>query len=480
MRILFAASEASPFIKTGGLGDVGYALPRALAAEGHEVKVVIPLYGRIKHGEAMAEKLKYVKNFATPLGWRNQYTGIFTYKEKKNSPEYWFIDNEYYFSRSNGYAIYGDYDDGEKFAFFSKAVLEAIGQMDFIPDVIHCNDWQTALIPLFLRRFYGHYGNVKTVFTIHNIEYQGKMPPDFAYDILGLGMEDANTLSYSGCVNLMKGAVLTADAVTTVSQSYANEILDPFYSHGLHYVLGNCRYKLSGIVNGIDMDAFDPMKDKHLFMGFSDKTFEKKQKNKMFLQEKLGLRPDPNVPLVVMVSRLVSHKGLDIIECVLDEIMGCGVQLAVLGTGDARFENLFRGAAYRYQGRMAAWIAFDGELASQMYAGADMFLMPSLSEPCGLSQLVAMRYGCVPIVRETGGLRDTVPAYNPMTEEGRGFTFVDYNAHELLGAVRRCTELYYNDREKFNALVQRNMKCDFSWAASVRKYEELYERIMGY
>ncbi len=481
MKILFVASEAAPFIKTGGLGDVAFALPKALAASGHEVKVMIPLYGKIKHGEAFVNELTFTANFRTPLGWRNQYTGLFKYtkKDDKNSPEYWFIDNEYYFSRSDGYAIYGDYDDGEKFAFFSKAVLESLQYIDFIPDVIHCNDWQTALIPLFLRRFYPHYGAVRTVFTIHNIEYQGKMPTDFAFDVLGLNSEDIDSLNYSGCVNLMKAGIEKSDAVTTVSRTYSEEILTEYFSHGLHHVLNNCRYKLHGIVNGIDTDVFNPAKDKNLFMNYSVRSFEKKERNKVFLQQKLGLRPDPNIPLVVMVSRLVSHKGLDLVECVLDELLESGIQLAVLGTGDARYENMFKSAACRSKDNMAAYIAFDGALASQMYAGADAFLMPSLSEPCGLSQLVAMRYGTVPIVRETGGLKDTVPAYNPETGKGRGFTFVDYNAHELLRAVRRFADTYYNDRYAFTALAKRNMRCDFSWAESVKKYEKLYLDILG-
>lgn len=479
MKIVFATSEASPFIKTGGLGDVGYSLPKALAAAGHEVKVFVPLYGKIKHSEFFAPQLEYLTNFFTPLSWRSQYTGLFRCKEGEDNLEYIFIDNEYYFCRHNGNNIYGDYDDGEKFAFFSKAILEALPKIDFIPDVIHCNDWQTALIPLFLHSFYQHYGNVKTVFTIHNIEYQGKMPPEFAGDILGLNNEDINIVTYDKCVNFMKSAIVKADAITTVSESYAGEILNEFFAHDLENILRENQYKLRGIVNGIDQTVFNPATDKNLFLNYSSNSFSKKEKNKIFLQEKLGLTPDPKMPLLVMVSRFVSHKGLDLVEHVLDNIIDCGVQLAVLGTGDRKYEKMFVDACFRRGGRVAAAITFDLALASQMYAGADMFLMPSLSEPCGLSQLVAMRYGCVPIVRETGGLRDTVPAYNPQTKQGRGFTFVDYNAHELLYAVSRCADLYWNDIRSFKALGKQNMTYDFSWSASVGKYEEIYNNLIN-
>lgn len=479
MKILFTASESLPFIKTGGLGDVAYALPKALADAGHEVKVIIPFYGRVKHGEALSRNINFVGETKTPLGWRNQYTGVFRYGSGGSNPEYWFIDNEYYFSRSDGYAIYGDYDDGEKFAFFSRAVLQALPLMGFDPDIIHCNDWQTALVPLFLHRFYPQYRNAKTVFTVHNIEYQGKMPPDFAFDVLGLNREDTDILNYAGCVNLMKAGIVMADAVTTVSQSYADEILGEFHSHGLHYILHDCRGKLSGIVNGIDTVQYDPARDRNLFMNYDASSFEKKKRNKLFLQEKLGLRPDPDAPLAVMVSRFAAHKGFDLVEAALDDIMAQGIQLAVLGTGDRRYEEMFREAAGRYHGRLSAWIAFDTALASQMYAGADIFLMPSLSEPCGLAQMVAMRYGCVPVVRETGGLRDTVPAYNPVTGEGRGFTFVDYSPAELVSAVRRCADFCRNDRAGFTALAKRDMACDFSWHVPVKKYEELYTTLVG-
>lgn len=474
MKILFAVSEAAPFVKTGGLGDVAYALPKALAAAGHEVRVFIPLYGNVKYNMKFIPELQYLTDTRTQLGWRNQYNGIFRYGRGGRNPEYYFIDNEYYFSRADGY-IYGNYDDGERFAFFSRAVIDAMGATGFVPDIIHCNDWQTALIPVFLRRFYPQYNGVRTVFTIHNIEYQGKMPMEFAAEVLGLG--GAQTLEYDGCVNLMKGAIVASDAVTTVSETYAQQIMDEFYSSGLHHILRDNRAKLHGILNGIDTAAFDPATDPALFMNYSDKLAPKRR-NKLFLQEKLRLNPSEKQPLAVIISRLVRHKGMDIAAEAIDGVIGGGVQLAVLGTGDKCFENAFRAAAERHPGKMAACIAFDAELASQMYAAADIFLMPSLSEPCGLSQMVAMRYGCVPVVRETGGLKDTVPAYDPEKKTGSGFTFVDYTTGELLRAVERCAALYREEHPAFEAMQLHNMRRDFSWDKPVRKYERLYESLL--
>ena len=476
MKIVFAASEAAPYIKTGGLGDVGQALPKALAAEGHTVKVVLPLYKGIRAKAELFENLTFVKAVNTPLAWRNQYTGIFRTGEETN-PEYIFIDNEYYFARSNGY-IYGDYDDGERFAYFSRAIIEALKALDITPDVIHCNDWQTALLPVFLREFYPQYNKVRTVFTIHNIEYQGKMPLDFASDVLGVDCDTAAALTYDGCINLMKGAIVFADAVTTVSETYSTEILGEYYSHGLHYVLRDVRDKLTGIVNGIDTEVFDPGTDKMLYTtyGATVEAFKDKAKNKLFLQEKLGLIPDSDAPIVAMVTRLVSHKGMDLVACVVNEIMALGVQLVVLGTGDQAYEEILKRTAERYPGKMAALIMFDPVLANCIYAGADIFLMPSKSEPCGLSQMVAMRYGTVPVVRETGGLKDTVQAYDPTDKSGRGFTFVDYNAHEMLRAVERCVMLYRDDKKSFEQLARRDMKTDFSWKVSVKKYLKVYKR----
>ncbi len=474
MKILFAASEAAPYIKTGGLGDVAQALPKALAALGHEVKVILPLYGKIKNNEKLFSRLTYITDFGTPLSWRSQYTGIFREGEG-NNPEYVFVDNEYYFNRGDG-PIYGHYDDGERFAFFSRAVIEVMGRLGFTPDVLHCNDWQTALVPVFLRKFYTQYKKVRTVFTIHNIEYQGKMPLEYATDVMGVDEGTAASVTYDGCINLMKGAIVTSDAVTTVSETYAGEILTEYYSHGLSPILWANKDKLFGIVNGIDMDVFDPATDKTLYANYSATVegVKDKAKDKLFLQESLGLRPDKDAPIVAMITRLVSHKGMDLVACVINEIMALGVQVVILGTGDQAYESIMRMTAEKYPGRMAAEIRFDPKLANAVYAGADIFLMPSKSEPCGLSQMVAMRYGTIPIVRETGGLKDTVPAYNPTDESGRGFTFVDYNAHEMLRAVERCVEFYRTDRKGFEKLKRKNMKTDFSWNVSVKKYLKVY------
>ncbi len=480
MKILFAASEAAPYLKTGGLGDVAQALPKALAALGHEVKIVMPLYGKIKSNEKVMSALSLCGETSTRLAWRNQYTGILREGEG-NNPEYIFVDNEYYFNRGDTNAIYGHFDDGERFAFFSRAVIEAMGAIDFIPNVIHCNDWQTALIPTFLRQFYPQYKKVRTVFTIHNIEYQGKMPFGYASDVLGVDEGAANALTYDGYINLMKGAIVTADAVTTVSNTYAGEILSEYYAHGLHHVLRENKDKLFGIVNGIDTAVFDPMNDKSLYAnyGATVEGMKEKAKNKLFLQETLGLSPDKDAPIVAMVTRLASHKGLDLVACVINEIMALGVQLVVLGTGESAYESIMKMTAERYPGRMAAEIRFDGRLANQIYAGADIFLMPSKSEPCGLSQMVAMRYGTIPVVRETGGLKDTVPAYDPTDESGRGFTFVDYNAHEMLRAIERCVEFYRTDRKAFDRLKKKDMKTDFSWKNSVKQYLKVYKSPSG-
>ena len=328
MKIVFAASEGAPYIKTGGLGDVAQALPKALAELGHEVKVILPLYGKIKSNEKLMSKLSFVTSFDTSLSWRNQYTGIYREGEG-NNPEYIFVDNEYYFCRNNGNAIHGDMDDGERFAYFSKALINALSVVGFTPDAIHCNDWQTALVPIFLRKFYPQYNKVRTVFTIHNIEYQGKMPSEFASDVLGVDEGTANAITYGDCINLMKGAIVFSDAITTVSETYATEILSEYYAHGLHYVLRENRHKLVGIVNGIDMTVFDPESDKSLYSSYNGTVegVKAKAENKLFLQETLGLRPEKDVPVVAMITRLVSHKGMDLVACVINEIMALGVQV---------------------------------------------------------------------------------------------------------------------------------------------------------
>lgn len=470
MKLLFAASEGAPFIKTGGLGDVAYALPRALSErEDMEVTVVLPYYAAVKN--KFADEMKFVCNFGVPLSWRNAYCGVF--RAQRDKVTYYFIDNEYYFLRSSAY---GDFDDGERFAFFSKAILEMLQHIGYYPDVIHLNDWQTALIPVFLKAHYGNlqaYQRIKTVFTIHNIEYQGKMPYTFCDEVLGLSAEYRQYLQYGDCLNFMVSAVKLADKVTTVSATYADEIKDAFFAHGLEHIMRDYSWKLSGIVNGIDMDSFDPETAKSI-VNFSVDDMSGKAENKAALQRDMNLPVRAEVPVIGMVTRLVSHKGLDLVEYIFDELMQREVQVVLLGTGDRRFEDFFRFMQWKYPTKVAANLKFDLALSNRIYASSDLFLMPSKSEPCGLAQMISMRFGTVPIVRETGGLKDTVIPYNQDNGTGRGFTFKTYNAHDMLAAIDRAITMFYNDKKNF-ANVQRNgMTSDFSWAASAQKYVNLY------
>ncbi len=470
MKLLFASSEGAPFIKTGGLGDVAYALPSALSErEDMEVTVVLPYYAAVKN--KFADEMKFVCNFGVPLSWRNAYCGVF--KAVRDKVTYYFIDNEYYFLRSSAY---GDFDDGERFAFFSKAILEMLQHIGYYPDVIHLNDWQTALIPVFLKAHYGsieQYARIKTVFTIHNIEYQGQMPYTFCDEVLGLSAEWRQYLQYGDCLNFMVSAIKLADKVTTVSATYAEEIKDPFFAHHLEQVMNDYSWKLSGIVNGIDMESFDPMNTKGI-IPFDVEDMAGKAENKAALQRDMNLPVRPEVPVIGMVTRLVSHKGLDLVEFIFDEMMQRDVQVVLLGTGDRRFEDFFRFMQWKYPDKIAANLKFDLALSNRIYAACDLFLMPSKSEPCGLAQMISMRYGTVPIVRETGGLKDTVIPYNQYTGEGRGFTFSTYNAHDMLAAVDRAITLFYNDKDAFGKLQQTGMTTDFSWAVSAQKYVDLY------
>lgn len=474
MKILFAASEAAPYIKSGGLGDVLEALPSELSKnDSYEIGIILPYYKSLKANPDFNPE--FVTSFYMPLGWRSAYVGVFRLTKKRLT--YYFIDNEYYFNRDGGY--YGHYDDGERFAFFSKAVLEALGHIGFIPDVIHLNDWQTACIPVFYKAFYQNipdYQNIKTVFTIHNIEYQGKMPLDFRESVMGLSDEFAGVMEYDGCVNFMKSAIVLADKITTVSKTYSHEIKHAYFSHGLDMILRENEYKLSGIVNGINQSIFNPKTDKNLPEHYSISKLSGKAACKRALQEKLGLEVRDDIPIVAMVTRLVSHKGLDLVERVLPEILSSGVQFVVLGTGDSHYEDMFRFAEYNSHGTMAAAITFSQSLASLVYAGSDIFLMPSKSEPCGLSQLIAMRYGSIPVVRETGGLFDTVPALNPDTMEGLGFTFKLFNAHDMLFAVKRASE-FWHDEKKRTQLIKKLMKHDSSWTEPVKEYADIYNSL---
>lgn len=476
MKILFASSEAAPYIKTGGLGDVAAALPKALSeAPGSEIYVFLPYYKSLKDDPELNVEL--VTEFEVPLSWRSAYVGVYRAVTRKKKLQYYFIDNEYYFYRDG--SIYGHFDDGERFAFFSKAILESLMHLDWYPDIIHCNDWQTALVPVFLKAQYqggDNYQHIRTVYTIHNIEYQGWAGGNFVGDVLGLGGEWYGVLDMGGASNLMKGAILTADQVTTVSRTYASEIQDPFFAHGLDGILREHSYKLSGVVNGIDTEVWNPASDPLIYANFTTDTLDKKLENKHLLQQRLGLAVRDDVPVIVMITRLAGHKGVDLIQAVMDDLMADDLQMVVIGTGEAQYEDMFRGYAAAFPHKMSANIVFDNTLAHQAYAGGDLVLMPSKMEPCGLTQLIAMRYGTVPIVRETGGLFDTVPALDPVTMEGRGFTFKTYNAHDMLDAIRRGVD-FFQDQEKWTALQRSIMDYDSSWKRSVEDYWQIYKSL---
>lgn len=475
MKILFAASEAAPYKKTGGLGDVAASLPGALAGQdGVEVAVFLPYYKSVKTNPDF--NISFVTDFVVPLAWRSAYCGLFK-AEPQDGLTYYFLDNDYYFGGRD--STYGDYDDGERFAFFSKAILEALMHMDFTPDVIHCNDWQTALVPVFLKANYCHmerFQTIKTVFTIHNIEYQGKYGEEFFSEVLGLDPYWLPVLYYGDCLNFMKAAVVLADKVTTVSKTYSYEIQNAYFAHGLDAVLRDYSYKVGGIVNGIDTELYNPRNDPHIARHFHTRYLYGKAFNKKALQQRLGLPENKDVPVVGMISRLVSHKGLDLVEYVAHELMQMDIQFVVLGTGDDRYQNLFWRLAWEHPEKMSANILFDNELAHQIYAGSDLFLMPSQSEPCGLSQLIAMRYGTIPVVRETGGLFDTVPALNPETLEGRGFTFKSYNAHDMLASLQNAIG-FWQDKEKLRTVMRNLMEYDSSWENAVKQYTEIYQSL---
>ncbi len=471
MKVLYAASEALPFIASGGLGDVAGSLPHALRKRLIGCRVVLPMYDTIK--QELKDTMKFITHISVPVAWRRQYCGIF--EAKHNGVIYYLIDNQYYFKRDT---IYGHYDDAERFAFFSRAVLEIIPHIDFKPDIIHCNDWQTALTPVYYSAMYANspgYENIKTIFTIHNIQYQGIYGKELLEDVLGIPADKASLLEYDGCINFMKGAIECADKVTTVSPSYADEILDPWYSHGLDSILNERRYKLCGILNGIDTVGYDPETDKNIKADFSAADISGKKEDKEDLQKTMGLPVRSDVPVVGMVTRLVSHKGLDLVKGILDELLATSeMQLVVLGSGDYEYESYFRWIADKYPEKVGLRLGFVPELARKIYAGADMFLMPSKSEPCGLSQMVALRYGTVPIVRETGGLRDSISDCGD--GKGNGFTFKSYNAHDMLDAIRRALTLYYNS--DWNELVMRALNCDFSWGRSANAYIRLYKETL--
>lgn len=475
MQIVFASAECAPFVKTGGLGDVAGSLPAALVRAGAEVIVMVPKYATIK-GEYKAQ-MEHFSDFYVSLGWRNEYCGL--EKLEHDGVTYMFIDNERYFARDYPY---GFFDDGERFAFFSKAITESLQHLPagFECDILHCNDWQTALAPVFLREFYQGlplYDRVKTVFSIHNVAFQGQFSDTVMEDILGVAHipAAASQLRCDACsVNYMLGALRYADAITTVSPTYANEIQTPEFGEGLDDVLRERSYALQGILNGIDVAGFDPATDKRIAANYTVEDRSGKAVCKAKLQEELGLEVRDDRPLMVMVTRLTRQKGMDLVMYALDRILSGGVQVAVLGTGDRDYEDGLRYFQDKYPGTMAARIEFDPALSQRMYAAADMFLMPSKFEPCGLSQIIAMRYGTLPIVRETGGLKDTVQPYNEFTGEGTGFSFTNFNGDEMGDAVFRAARLFWDNRDAWNQLVTQAMSQDFSWKRSADKYLDLY------
>lgn len=471
MKVLYAASEALPFMASGGLGDVAGSLPQALRKRLIGCRIVMPLYDTIR--QELKDTLRFITHISVPVAWRRQYCGIF--EAKHNGVIYYLLDNQYYFKRDT---IYGHYDDAERFAFFSRAILEIIPYIDFKPDIIHCNDWQTALTPVYYSAMYANspgYENIKTVFTIHNIQYQGIYGKEILEDVLGIPADKTSLLEYDGCINFMKGAIECANRITTVSPSYADEILDPWYAHGLDGILNERRFKLSGILNGIDIINYDPETDKSIRANYSAADTSGKKLDKEDLQQIMGLPVRGDVPIIGMVSRLVSHKGLDLVKGILDELLATSdVQLVVLGSGDYEYETFFREIAGRYPDKIGLRVGFIPDLARKIYAGADMFLMPSKSEPCGLSQMVALRYGTVPIVRETGGLRDSIT--DSGDGEGNGFTFKSYNAHDMLDAIRRALTVYYNGN--WDELTLRALECDFSWGRSANTYIKLYKALL--
>ena len=475
MQIVFASAECAPFVKTGGLGDVAGSLPEALVRAGAEVIVMVPKYATIK--DEYKAQMEHFSDFYVSLGWRNEYCGL--EKLEHDGVTYMFIDNERYFARDYPY---GFFDDGERFAFFSKAITESLQHLPagFECDILHCNDWQTALAPVFLREFYQGlplYDRVKTVFSIHNVAFQGQFSDTVMEDILGVAHipAAASQLRCDACsINYMLGALRYADAITTVSPTYANEIQTPEFGEGLDGVLRERSYALQGILNGIDVAGFDPATDKRIAANYTVEDRSGKAVCKAKLQEELGLEVRDDRPLMVMVTRLTRQKGMDLVMYALDRILSGGVQVAVLGTGDRDYEDGLRYFQDKYPGTMAARIEFDPALSQRMYAAADMFLMPSKFEPCGLSQIIAMRYGTLPIVRETGGLKDTVQPYNEFTGEGTGFSFSNFNGDEMGDAVFRAARLFWDNRDAWNQLVTQAMSQDFSWTSSADKYLDLY------
>ena len=476
MKVLFVASEAYPFIKTGGLGDVVYALPKALRKLGIDARVIIPRYNSIPL--SFKNCMENIASFNVKVGWRNQYCGL-EYLAYDDVP-YYFIDNEYYFKRPQ---IYGYYDDGERFSYFSRAVLDSIKYMgDFVPDIIHCNDWQSGILPALLKENYSYdtlYSKIKSVFTIHNLQYQGIFPNEILGDIVDLDRQYFNddALKFYDSVSFMKGGIVYSDAVTTVSKTYAKEIRTPFYGERLDGLLSSKADKLYGIVNGIDYELYNPKVDKKILYNYDAVNIKEKVKNKLELQEQLGFTVCDEIPMVGIVTRLVKQKGLDLIVDKLQELLSLPIQIVLLGNGDEYYEDIFKYYASIYPSRISTNILFDEKRAQQIYAASDMFLMPSLFEPCGIGQLIALKYGSIPIVRETGGLKDTIIPYNKYTGKGNGFSFSNYSGEELLDTIIKALELY-NDKASWDKLVQNAMSSNNSWETSAKNYMNLYSNLI--
>lgn len=474
--VLFVASEANPYLGSGGLADVIGSLPKTLAANGkYDVRVVMPLYGDIS--DKYRSQMRFLMNFNVPLAWRNQYCGVFSLKA--DGVTFYFIDNEYYFKRSG---LYGFYDDGERFAYFSKAALEMMVHLDYYPEILHCHDWQTALSVVYLKTLYANrygYDHIKALFTIHNIEYQGKYGYDCLGDLFGLPESVKPALDYDGCLNLMKGAIQFSDRFSTVSRMYANEIKNPFFAHGLQYAICENEFKLTGILNGIDETVYNPETDEKLFRNYSADDTSGKAVCKKELQKMLGLPERDDAPLISIISRLVPAKGLDLVKCVIEELLAENVQVVILGKGEGDYEDYFRMLADRYSGKCRAIIAYNKDLASKIYSASDIFLMPSKQEPCGLSQMIACRYGAVPVVRATGGLFDSISPYNnDMRNGGNGFVFGNYNAHEMLYVIKDAVYTFGN-KDEWRGIMKRAMTTDFSWKKSSGEYEKLYDNMLG-
>lgn len=475
-KILFCSAEVSNFASSGGLAEVAGSLPLAItnANKSYKVKVIMPLYKQIK--EKYKKELKFIGEDTVELAWRKLYMGLFTYKY--NGIDYYFIDNEYYFNRDK---IYGEYDDGERFAFFSKSVFHAMKLMDFYPNIIHSNDWHSALVNIYLDILYkkeGIYMDIKSVFTIHNIEYQGVFYHNFYSDVIGLDYKYEEILDYNGLINLMKGAIVCSDLVTTVSPRYSREITTSTYAYGLENIIRLNKSKLVGIINGIDVVSYDPATDKFINTNFDVNSLDKKVCNKLALQKELKLEVSGDIPMIAIVSRLASHKGIDILLDAMQGLIDLGAEIVVLGTGVYEYEERFKKFESDNPKRVKALIEFNNGLSRKIYSSADLFLMPSKSEPCGLSQMIASRYGAVPIVRATGGLFDTIQDYDKENNTGNGFVFRDYDASSLYEKTKQALELYKMDRDSFNLLVKNAMEKDFSWNASAKVYIENYKKLL--